>query len=117
MQDNITQETVLSAAVILLLTVLSNPWGLFPSIHIIQLSLAVIVLLGVFSISIARKKHDEGAGTQAVSDRAGFLTLSGVLLTGIIAQSLTHESSSWLIVALAAGMAAKLIAVFYMRRK
>ena len=117
MQDNITQEMVLSTAIIFLLIVLSNPWGIFPNIHLIQLSLGLIILLGVFSISTARQKRIEGASTQAVSDRAAFLTLSGVLLAGIIAQNLVHESSSWLVVALAAGLLAKLIATFYMRRK
>src|SRR5690349_8602291 len=103
MRDNLTEEMVLAVGVVLFLAVLANPWSMFPSIHLLQFSLGVIIFLGVFAAFTLRQKHAE-VSTQAVSDRAAFLTAGGVLLVGIIAQSLTHESNSWLIVALGSGL-------------
>ena len=108
---------ILSAAVLTAVTVLIlNPFDFWmPTMaHMAALAVAVVAF-GVFSVFVLRERAiDEREEQQRMfAGRAAFLLGGGVLLLGIIAESLRDALDPWLVGALLAMILGKVAARLY----
>jgi len=113
-------ETIIATILIVLLILFLNPFDfLMPPPFISMFIIILMTLFGIF-VSIIWKEHvhDEREGFhRMLAGRFAFLIGSGILITGIIIQELRHKIDPWLIYALAGMLIAKIVGVFYGKKK
>ena len=120
MKNNYIAESIISTAIIILLTALVNPFGFWmPSALHMACIIALIVAVGVFAVFIWQEnaRDEREALLRGSAGRAGFLTGAVALTAGIAYQSYIHALDIWLVYTLAAMVLAKIISLIYSRIK
>jgi peptidoglycan/LPS O-acetylase OafA/YrhL len=113
-------EIVVAIIIILLIFVLINPTGVFmPTMAEMTLIVGLVLMFGLFTLFVWREKAQDERDSmlRMMADRIGFLSGSTVLIVGIVIESLQHQLSDWLLIALASMVVAKIIGIVYGRIK
>jgi len=119
MKNNALQLFVALAVLVLALVVL-NPLHLFMPTMLAMLALAALfVLFCIYAVFVlAERSFDEReAQHRALAGRAAFLAGSALLVAGIVVEDLSHTLDSWLVVALAGMILAKVVTRIYSERE
>lgn len=114
------QETTLSGILIVLVILSLNPFNLFmPPPLITMINFFLIAAFGIFvAILWKEKPRDEREGLHSmIAGRFAFLVGSGILIAGIMLQSLRHTVDFWLVYTLVGMIFAKIIGHLYGQQK
>ena len=120
MKNNLLQEILISALLIILLVLFLNPFDFWmPTTLLMMMVLGLVVVVALFASFVWRENHrDEREGFhKMMAGRIAYLTGTALLTLGIIVQSFNHELDSWLIFTLAGMIVAKVISFIYGRIK
>lgn len=120
MKNNIfAKEVIIALILIIFLVVFLNPFNLLmPPPLLSMLILFFLAAFGIFTAVIWKEKaRDEREQLhRMLVGRYAFLAGSGILVIGIIVQSLKHTIDAWLIFALVGMILAKLIGLLYSQK-
>ena len=109
-----------SAALLILLLLIANPFGLWmpDMMHLAVLALMVVVF-GVFAAFVLRETDEDerAVSHRALAGRVAFLAGSAVLAVGILVQGWTGMIDVWLISTLVVMVLAKVGTRLYSDRK
>lgn len=88
---------------------------MFSSIILIGLAIVFVI----FAIFVWREKPQDEREEKhrLIAGRVGFLVGAGILVAGIVIETLKHELDSWLLLTLAAMILGKLLATLYYQTK
>ncbi|RJQ13769.1 hypothetical protein C4553_02685 [Candidatus Parcubacteria bacterium] len=119
MKGFISEIIVALILIILSVLLLDTFSGKMPDQALMATVGALVVVFAVFASFIWREKaQDEREQLHLmIAGRVGFLVGSAVLVLGIVIQSVSHKIDLWLVVALIAMIAGKLIALAYNKIK
>ena len=109
-------EMFIAGVFIVLVLLFLNPFDLLmPPPILSMLNLFLIAVFAVFAAIIWKEKpRDEREGFhRMLAGRFAFLVGIGVLVLGIMMQSLSHEVDPWLVYALVGMILAKIIGIRY----
>jgi len=110
-KDNL-REILIALGLIIILIFLMNPMDLYYSNMMLLSSLTILIILFIFfSIFIWKDKSvDEREELhQHLASRSAYLIGSGIMLLGIIVQSLEHAIDIWLVIALIGMIISKIV--------
>ena len=113
-------EFIFSLLLIILLLFFIEPFGLFMTPPVVMMILTVlIVIFGIFATLVWREKaRDEREHLhKMIAGRFGYLAGAGVLMIGIVTQTLNHTLDSWLVIALIAMILGKIVGLLYGQNK
>ena|SRR3989344_4506289 len=113
-------EITVAIVIVLLLFVLINPTDLFMTTTTeMMLIVGLVLMFGLFTLFVWREKvqDERDSMLRMMADRIGFLTGSAMLIIGIVIESLRHQLSDWLLIALASMIIAKISGIIYGRIK
>ncbi len=113
--NNITQELIIAAALIVLLTLIGFPAVWMPPMAIMSV-LVVLALVFIFFASLVWREqaHDEREQLhRMLADRLAFLVGSALLLAAITIQTIQHRLDVWVVFALGAMVLAKITGLLY----
>ncbi|MDQ3089840.1 MAG: hypothetical protein M3Q24_01655 [bacterium] len=120
MKNNILKDFFVPSALVVLLILFLNPFDFWmPNIVLMMMILGLVVVFSIFSVFIWKENpQDEREGLhKMMADRTAFLVGAGVLVIGIIVQSLKHSLDTWLVFTLAGMILAKTISLIYSQMK
>ncbi len=120
MKDKNIQEMTISGGLIVLLILFVNPFKFWmPSMMLLTMILALVVLFAVFASFVWREhSQDERESVhKMMAGRVAFLIGAGLLVVGIIYQSFHHTLDVWLVVTLVGMIIAKICGLIYMQNK
>jgi len=109
-------EILIAVAMVVLLILFVNPFGTYmPNTLLTMLVIGFVIIFAIFASFIWKEKaRDEREGLhRMLASRAAFLVGSGVLVLGIVLQTLRHSLDFWLVLTLAAMIIAKIIGRVY----
>ena len=112
------KEFIILILILVLSVALINPFHiLMPSMT--EMAIVVSLVL-IFSLSVGFFWMESGGDERDVvhkmaADRMAYFAGASVLIIGILAQSLRHELSDWLVAALTAMVAAKVVGLIHGR--
>lgn len=109
-------ELIVSIVLIILLTLLLNPFGFFMPTTLLMMMLAgLVVVFAVYAgFFFKENARDEREGLHKMfAGRVAFLAGTGTLVVGIIVQSFQHNLDFWLVVTLGIMVIAKIIGRIY----
>jgi glucose uptake protein GlcU len=110
MKNNL-KETAVTIAMIAIAVALLNPFHFWmPDMMVMGMLAFALVLFGIFASFILREKSVDEREEQhkSLAGRNAFLTGSGILMLGIVAQGYTHTVDPWLVIALIGMVVVKL---------
>jgi len=111
-------EIIITIILLILLVLVLNPMELWmPPQATMMLTAFILVTFLIFSAFIWREQsHDERENLhKLMAGRIGFLAGSGILVTGIIVQTLKHTLDPWLVIALGGMVLVKIFSTIYAR--
>lgn len=111
MKNNI-RESLVTFCIIIIAILLLNPFYFWmPSMMVKYLLIIALVLFGIFALYILREKSIDERDSlhRALAGRNAFLAGSSVLMIGIVAEGYSHNVNPWLVVALIAMIATKIL--------
>src|SRR3989344_9064384 len=117
---NFLSEIVVATIIVILLFVLINPADIFmPTMAEMTLTVGLVLMFSLFTSFVWREKvrDERDSMLRMMADRIGFLAGSTVLIIGIVIESLQHQLSDWLLMALAVMIIAKIFGIVYGRIK
>lgn len=120
MKNRVLQEILVAVILIVLLLFFLNPFNFWmPNALIMMMVAGLVVLFAIFASFIWRENaRDEREGLhKLVAARFAFLAGAGVLVIGVIIQSLSHTLDPWLVAALGVMILAKIIGLIYSHLK
>jgi energy-coupling factor transporter transmembrane protein EcfT len=121
MKNNIfAKEIIIAIILIILLVLFLNPFNLLmPPPFLSMLILFLIIVFGIFAAVIWKEhaRDEREHFHHMLAGRYAFLAGSGILVTGIILQSLQHHIDPWLVFALTGMILVKLIGLNYSQRR
>lgn len=109
-----SKEIIVSFLLVVLAILLLNPFHFWmPSIAVICMLVATLILFGIFASFILREKitDERDSFHRTLAGRNAFLAGSGIAMLGIIMQAYGHTVDPWLVVVLIAMIMVK----FYTR--
>lgn len=119
MKNNYLKEVIVSLALVVVATLLVNPFMLWmPS----ALEMTVIAVFAIIFFAFASLVWKESSGDERedlhklMAGRIAYLTGSTVIVIGIVVEGLRHWIDPWLVTALTAMVLAKIIALVYRDR-
>ena len=118
MKHSFMYELVISAVLIVLIVLFLDPFMLLmPDSFVYVLMVAVILIFVLFSSFVWKEKaHDERDELhKMIAGRIGYLAGVGILIVGVIIETLTSQVDPWLIIALGVMVLAKLAGLIYGR--
>lgn len=121
MKNKISSEVIFSflliALAVLFLQPLEKLW--MPTMFSTMVFIGFVVVFIVLAIFIWKEKARDEREDQhrLLAGRVGFLVGAGMLVAGIIIQTLRHSLDSWLLVTLCAMVLGKLLARWYSQLK
>lgn len=118
MENNLLQEISVSFILIILLILLLNPFGFWmPTQLVMMLVFSLIIIFVVFTSFIWKEnaKDERESFHRMMAGRIAFLSGAGVLVIGIIVQSLSHNLDPWLVFTLGLMILAKIGGLIYSR--
>jgi len=113
------KDTLIPIVLVVLLTLLLEPFGFMPSMAMMTLLVVVTVLFLLFALFAWREKGQDEREEIHIhkADRFGFLAGMVILVIGILSDYLfMHEVSRILVISLIVMVVAKAIALSYSRR-
>jgi hypothetical protein len=112
------QEIGIAVALLALLVFFLNPLGLWmPDALVMMMALGLVVVFAVFAGFIWREhtRDERELLHRMIAGRVAYLVGAGVLVVGIVLQSLSHTLDPWLILTLGAMVLAKIIGIAHSR--
>ena len=109
-------EIVIAVVMVLLILTLINPTDmLMTTATEMFLVIGLVLLFGLFALFVwgERVQDERDAILRMWADRIGFLAGSSAILIGIVVESLNHNLSDWLLIALAVMIVAKIVGSVY----
>lgn len=120
MKNNIfSGELIASIALIAILVLLFNPFGLWmPNTLFMMMLLGLIVVFALFASFIWREKarDEREAMHRMLAGRFAFLAGAATLLLGIIIGSFQHDVDFWIVLTLVVMVIAKVLGLLYSQR-
>lgn len=112
------KDIFIPLALIILLILLLEPFGFMPSAVIMAVLVLIVAAFAVFSIFLWREKGLDEREESHIhkADRLGFVFGALVLIVAIVAESLAHMLSPWLVLALIVMLFAKSTALIYEKK-
>jgi hypothetical protein len=109
------KDILIPTALIILLVLLLEPFGFMPSALIMTVLALIVAAFAVFSIFLWREKGADEREEAHIhkADRLGFIFGALVLIVAIVAESIGHMLSPWLVAALIAMLVAKAVGLVY----
>ncbi len=121
MKNNfLLNEMVIATILIVLVLLFLNPFDLLmPPPILSMLNLFLIAVFGIFAAIIWKEKpRDEREGLhRMIAGRFAFLIGSGILVLGIMMQSIDNAVDPWLVYALVGMILAKIFGLLYGQRR
>jgi len=109
-----TIEVVVLSVFVFLAGFLVNPYWMPGNMEMTAVTLLVVAFVGFAGLVLRERARDEREEAhRAFAGRMGFLAGMAVLTLGIVLQALAHKLDPWLLWALFAMAAAKLVALLY----
>jgi hypothetical protein len=111
------KDIFIPASLVILLGLLLEPFGFMPPMAAMTVLALVVAAFAAFSIFLWREKGADEREEAHIhkADRIGFISGALVLVAAIVAESLAHMLSPWLVAALMAMLVAKAFALVYER--
>ncbi len=109
-------ESVVSSILLVLGILLLNPYEFWMPDIVLYCSIAIaLVAFGILGVYVLREggMDEREVQERSLAGRSAFLMGAGVLLTGILFQGWFHAVDPWLVVALGAMLATKLVTRFF----
>lgn len=116
MKNNLFNESLVSAVLVVLAIFLLNPLHLWmPGMTVVAIMGGVLVTFALFASFVLREDvHDEREGVHRMyAGRTAFLAGATVIMLGLAVQSWNDNVDPWLVVALVAMVLAKIGARIY----
>ncbi len=116
MKSNLIKETTVAVLLIILLELILNPFHFWmPSMMLVSILVAAVVIFSLFASLILREKvSDEREGIhRMLAGRNAFLTGAIISIIGIVIQSFSHHVDPWLVITLVAMVIVKLATRMY----
>lgn len=120
LEKRFLSEIIISIILVGLLVLLFNPTHLLmpTSVQMMLVVFLVVLFLAFFSFIWREKTSDERESLHRnLAGRFAYLTGTGVLVLGVIIQSLNHEIDIWLVIALITIVLSKVIGLLYSQFK
>lgn len=119
MRNKLTQKCVLVAFIVLAIFVI-NPFHIWmPTMTHIAILAALVVMFGIMSVFVLQERAEDERDNahRMVAGRTAYLSGAGVLLMGIVIQSIEEQLDPWLVVALLAMVFGKMFSRLYNTRR
>ncbi|TSC71555.1 MAG: Uncharacterized protein G01um101470_550 [Parcubacteria group bacterium Gr01-1014_70] len=119
MKNNLLQEIFVSLVLVVLLVLFLNPFGFWmPDALVMMMVLGLIVVFALFSGFIWKEQaRDEREMLhRMLAGRIAYLVGTGMLVLGIIVQTVRHDLDSWLVLTLGAMILAKIFGIIYSQK-
>ncbi len=116
MKNNVVNESIVAAALIVLAILLLNPFDFWmPGMTLVAILGGTLIVFALFASFILRENvHDEREGIHRMyAGRNAFLAGATVIMMGLAFQTWTHSVDKWLVLALVAMVLAKLSTRIY----
>lgn len=120
MKNSLHKELIISFVLMGLLFFLLNPFSMWmPSMAQKVLVSTLVVAFFIFVSFIWREKGEDEREEMHIllADRVAFLVGTGVMVLGLAIQVYTYMINTWLVLALAAAILAKIIGLIYVKNK
>ena len=120
MKNKFLTEISISAILIILLTLLLDPFMLLMTTPIQMMMIAGVLIFFVsFCAFVWREntKDERERFHKHIASRLAYLSGSAILIVGVIFQSLNHALDPWLVIALIVIILAKIIGAIYAEKK
>lgn len=117
MRNSRIQEVAIGVALVALLVLSLNPFGLWmPDMAHIAVLAGIIACFGLFAAFILREKaaDERDVAHRSFAARSAFLAGSAILIVAILIQGARGDVDGWLVATLVAMIVAKLSARAYM---
>ncbi len=113
------KDIIVPAALIILLALLLEPFGFMPSAMVMTILALIVAAFAVFSLFLWREKGEDEREEAHIhkADRLGFIFGALVLIVAVVAESIGHMLSPWLVAALMAMLAAKAVGLVYQKSR
>lgn len=111
------KDIIVPVALVIFLILLLEPFGFMPAAAVMTVLALAVAAFVLFSLFLWREKgEDEREETHIrMADRIGFIFGALILVVAIVAESLAHMLSPWLVAALVAMIVGKAIALVYQK--
>lgn len=119
MKHELVTELLISFALLVLLVLLLHPFGFFMPgrMHMMMLLLVTIIFVIFAGFIWKEKARDERELLhRSIGSRFAFLSGMGILVIGVLMESIAKQLDPWLIVALCVMVIAKIIGLMYSQR-
>lgn len=120
MKNSYFGEIIISLILIVLLVFLINPMNFWmPQPANMMMVAALAVLFVIFAGFVWKEKASDERESlhRYIGARFAYLTGTGVLVLGVVFESLSHMIDGWLVIALGAMILAKVVGLLYGRIK
>lgn len=120
MKNEFINEVLVGIILLVLALGILNPFGIWmPGEVEMTVLFLTVVVFAIFAVFVWREKaqDEREEHLRMVASRLSWLTGSGVLLLALVVQGFAHSIDSWIVYALIAMIATKVIARVYVRRK
>lgn len=111
------KDIIVPVLLVILLVILLEPFGFMPTAAVMTVLALIVAGFVSFSLFLWREKGADEREEAHIhkADRVGFIFGALVLVTAIIAESVAHMLSPWLVVALMAMITGKAVALIYQK--
>lgn len=110
-------QVIISLLLVIFIALCFNPFQelLMPTMFSSMVLIGLVVTFMIFAIFIWREKSEDEREDQhrLAASRAGFLVGAGLLVIGIIVQTINHDIDEWLLIALSGMILSKLLTRLY----
>lgn len=116
----VLNEMIIAGILIVLVLLFLNPFDLLmPPPIVSMLNIFLIAVFGIFAATIWKEhSRDERESLhRMIAGRFAFLVGSGILVLGILVQSITHTVDPWLVYALVGMIIGKIVGLLYGQKK
>jgi fumarate reductase subunit D len=120
MTNNYKQESIVSVILVILLILLTHPFGWFKQENLSFITMCTIVPVFIVFAALVWKERaldERESFHRMIAGRFAFLVGSGVLVVGIVYQKLYGTLDKWLVFALAAMVLGKIFGRVYSKMK
>ena len=113
------KDILIPTALIVLLILLLEPFGFMPPAIVMTVLALAVAAFAAFSIFLWREKGQDEREEAHIhkADRLGFIFGASALVVAVVAESLAHMLSPWLVAALIAMLSAKAAGLIYERTR
>jgi len=109
------KDILIPVILVILLVLLLEPFGFMPPMALMTVLVLIVAAFALFSTFLWKEKGVDEREEAHIhrADRFGFIAGSLVLIVAVVAESLGHMLSPWLVLALIAMIAVKAVTLIY----